>query len=126
MQSVTGLKLCRVALSAAFVSAATVAGAENAAVDYIEMFRTKILPCIHPSVKTDKAQIEIAKESAKSGDTTTTRIQAFYPGMIKNNAMQADILVRESGSIRQMRVNVLSDTSSMHGSCDMTKNWVDF
>jgi hypothetical protein len=128
MFSVTGLRLLGVAVAGSLVLTASLAGAQNSAapIDYVELVRTKVLPCIHPTVKADKAEIEVQKDSTHSGDTTTTRVQVFYAGLIKKNSMQADILVRESGSIRQFRVNVLSDTSAVHGSCDLTKNWADF
>ena len=128
MISVKGLRLLRIASAGGVALITSIAGAQNSAnpIDYVQLFRTKVLPCLHPTVQADKAEIEIQKESTHSGDTTTTRIQAFYPGLIKKNALQADVLVREAGSIRQLHVNVLSDTSTLHGSCDLTKNWADF
>jgi hypothetical protein len=100
--------------------------ADTAPVDYVELFKTKIMPCLHPTVKADSVSVELRKEPATSGDVTTARVEAFYAGLIKKNSIQADIMVRQSGSIRQLQVKVLSDTSMMHGSCDLTTNWKDF
>jgi hypothetical protein len=95
-------------------------------VDYVELFKTKIMPCLHPTVKSDSVSVELRKEPATSGDITTARVEAFYAGLIKKNSIQADIMVRQSGSIRQLQVKVLSDTSMLHGSCDLTTSWKDF
>ena len=95
-------------------------------VDYVELFKTKIMPCLHPTVKSDSVSVELRKDPATSGDITTARVEAFYAGLIKKNSIQADIMVRQSGSIRQLQVKVLSDTSMLHGSCDLTTNWKDF
>jgi hypothetical protein len=94
--------------------------------DYIGLFKTRALPCLHPTVKADQATVELRNGPTTSGDTTTVRLQAFYPGLVKKNSLEADLLVRQSGSIRQLKVNVLTDTSAVHGSCDLTKNWKDF
>ena len=95
-------------------------------VDYVELFKTKIMPCLNPTVKSDSVSVELRKEPATSGDITTARVEAFYAGLIKKNSIQADIMVRQSGSIRQLQVKVLSDTSMLHGSCDLTTSWKDF
>jgi hypothetical protein len=95
-------------------------------IDYLELFKTKVMPCIHPTVKPDTVTVELRKEPTTSGDTTTARVEAFYKGLIKKNSIQADIMIRQAGSIRQLKVNVLSDTSAVHGSCDLTSNWQDF
>jgi hypothetical protein len=95
-------------------------------VDYVELFKTKIMPCLHPTVKSDSLSVELRKEPATSGDITTARVEAFYAGLIKKNSLQVDIMVRQSGSIRQLQVKVLSDTSMLHGSCDLTTSWKDF
>jgi len=100
--------------------------ADTAPVDYVELFKTKIMPCLHPTVKADSVSVELRKEPATSGDVTTARVEAFYAGLIKKNSIQADIMVRQSGSIRQLQVKVLSDTSMLHGSCDLTTSWKDF
>ena len=100
--------------------------ADTAPVDYVELFKTKIMPCLHPTVKSDSLSVELRKEPATSGEITTARVEAFYAGLIKKNSLQVDIMVRQAGSIRQFQVKVLSDTSMMHGSCDLTTNWKDF
>jgi hypothetical protein len=97
-----------------------------ASLDYVEIFKTKIFPCIHPTVKTDTLKVELSKDAATSGDITTARVQAFYQGLINKNSMQVDIMVRQAGSIRQLKANVLSDTSALHGSCELVKDWKDF
>jgi hypothetical protein len=111
---------------AAYALGVSIAAADSAPVDYVGLFRTKVLPCIHPTVAADKATIEIRKEATTSGDITTTRVGAFYAGLIKKNSLEADVMIRQAGSIRQLKINVLSDTSAVHGACDLTKNWVDF
>jgi len=95
-------------------------------VDYVELFKTKIFPCLHPTVKSDTVKVELRKEAATAGEITTARVEAFYQGLIKKNSLQVDIMVRQAGSIRQLKVNVLSDTSSLHGSCDLVTDWKDF
>jgi hypothetical protein len=111
----------------AFALSVSMAAADSAPpVDYVGLFRTKVLPCVHPTVEADKATIELRKEATTSGDITTARVGAFYAGLIKKNSMEVDIMIRQSGSIRQLKINVLSDTSAVHGSCDLTKNWADF
>jgi hypothetical protein len=111
------------ALCGAMLMASLATAAEP---DYVGLFKTRVLPCLHPTVKADQATVELRNGPTTSGDTTTVRLQAFYPGMVKKNSLEADLLVRQLGSIRQLKVNVLSDTSSVHGSCDLTKNWKDF
>jgi len=98
----------------------------TAPIDYLALFKTQIMPCIHPTVKEDTVTVELRKEPTTSGETTTARVEAFYKGLIRKNSIQADIMVRQAGSIRQFKVSVLSDTSPVHGSCDMESNWKDF
>jgi hypothetical protein len=97
-----------------------------ASLDYVEIFKTKIFPCLHPTVKVATLKVELSKDAATSGDITTARVQAFYQGLINKNSMQVDIMVRQAGSIRQLKANVLSDTSALHGSCELVKDWKDF
>ena len=99
----------------------------NAAdVDYAEIVKTKILKCLHPTVSPEKATVEVVKPATKNGDVSTTRYKVFYEGLVKKNAMELDLLVRQAGSIRQMKVNVLSDSGTGGGSCALAKNWGDF
>ena len=95
-------------------------------VDYADMVKTKVLKCLHPTVNTDKATVEVVKPAATAGDVSTTRYKVFYEGLVKKNAMELDLMVRQAGSIRQMKANVLSDTGTGGGSCALTKNWGDF
>jgi hypothetical protein len=100
--------------------------AADPAIDYVAIAKAKVLKCLHPTVKPDGATAEITKPTVTEGDVSTTRIKMFYSGMIKKNSVELEILVRKAGSIRQMRVNVLADTATEVGSCNLTKNWVDF
>jgi len=104
------------------------AGASLAAdpVDYVGIAKTKVLTCLHPTVKPNDATAEITKPTTTAGDTSTTRVKIFYSGLVRKNSVELEILVRQAGSIRQMRVNVLADTATEVGSCNMVKNWVDF
>jgi hypothetical protein len=114
------------ALSLLHVPGAAAETTSPASLDYVEIFKTKIFPCIHPTVKIDTVKVELSKAAATSGDITTARVQAFYQGLINKNSIQVDIMVRQSGSIRQLKADVLSDTSALHGSCELVKDWKDF
>ena len=96
--------------------------AADPAIDYVAIAKAKVLKCLHPTVKPESATAEITKPTVTEGDVSTTRIKMFYSGMIKKNSVE----LRKAGSIRQMRVNVLADTATEVGSCNLTKNWVDF
>jgi hypothetical protein len=87
--------------------------------------KSKILTCLHPTINAGKASVE-SQPSKKSGDTTTTRVKVFYEGLLKKNSLEMDVLVRESGSIRQLKVNVLSDSGVSVKACGLTKEWADF
>jgi hypothetical protein len=96
-------------------------------VDAPNLFKAHILKCLHPTVSPDKASYEQVKGPETKGDTTATRVKVFYAGLMGGkNALEADLLVRQAGSIRQMRVNVLSDTGSSMAKCPYTANWTDF
>jgi len=95
-------------------------------IDYPGLFKSKILKCVHPTVSPDKATVEIVNGPTTKGDITTTRLKAFYPGLIKKDSMELNVLVREAGSIRQMKIDVLSDSSVGVGHCSLTKDWSDF
>ncbi|MBV9825323.1 MAG: hypothetical protein JO001_06580 [Alphaproteobacteria bacterium] len=92
---------------------------------YADLFRDNAMKCLHPTVDPAKATIEQEKGPDKSGDTTTVRFKVYYPGMIKKDVLEAELMVRQSGSIRQMKVNVLADSASSKP-CDLVKNWKDF
>src|ERR1700739_5018068 len=100
------------ALCGAMLMASLATAAEP---DYVGLFKTRVLPCLHPTVKADQATVEVRNGATPPVDTTTIRREAVYPGMAMKNSPEADLLVRQPGSIRQLKVNVLSDTSSVHG-----------
>jgi|SRR5579875_2586217 len=104
-------------------SAASVRAAD---LDYAGLFRDHALKCLHPTVHADKARIEVVKGPEQHGDVSTVRLKVFYSGLIKKHAMDADLLVRQAGSIRQMKVQVLADTGTELHRCGLTTNWVDF
>jgi hypothetical protein len=60
------------------------AGSSPAAegVNYIDLFRTRAIKCIHPTVNPEKATVETVKEPEAKGDTTTVRVKAFYQGLL--------------------------------------------
>ena len=105
--------------------AATAASAADP-VNYTELFRTKAIKCLHSTVNPDKATVEIVKPAEKAGEITTVRVKAFYDGLIRKNTLEADLMIREAGSIRQMRIKTLSDSAAAVGSCDLEKGWKDF
>jgi hypothetical protein len=110
-----------------FVCGALAAGVPAFAEDVsaTTLVKDKILNCLHPTTNAAKATIE-AQAPKTDGETTTTRVKVFYEGLIKKNSLEMDVLVRASGSIRQFKANVLSDTSISIKPCDMTKTWTDF
>lgn len=120
-QAMTGLAM--IGLTATALAAGPARAAD---IDYIQLFRTKAIKCIHPTVNVDKATVEISKPAETKGETTTVRIKTFYAGMIKNNAMETEMTIRQAGTIRQMMIKQLSDTGTGMASCAMEKNWVDF
>ena len=125
-QTRLGLFALAAAVSVLHLPSAAADTTNPAAVDYVALFKAKIFPCLHPTVKADLVNVELSKPATTSGDITTARVEAFYWGLIKKNSLQADIMIRQAGSIRQLKVDVLSDTSSLHGSCDLTKDWKDY
>ena len=94
--------------------------------NYADMFKKNAIKCVHPTANLEKATAEISKPAETTGDITTVRIKAFYEGLIKKNSMEADLMIRKSGTIRQMKIKVLSDTGTALSSCDLEKNWKDF
>jgi hypothetical protein len=104
------------------------AGSSPAAegVNYIDLFRTRAIKCIHPTVNPEKATVETVKEPDTKGDTTTVRVKAFYQGLFKKDSMEANLIIRQAGSIRQIKVQVLSDTGPAHKECALEQNWQDF
>jgi hypothetical protein len=115
--------------AAAFLALSQLTLARPAAadtIDYVRVAKNNILKCVHPTVKPDTATAEIAKPTEVAGDTSKTRVTMYYSGLMKKNKMDVDIMVRQSGSIRQMKIDVLADSSTGVASCAMAKNWVDF
>ena len=78
------------ALSLLHIPGAAAETTSPASLDYVEIFKTKIFPCIHPTVKIDTVKIELSKAAATAGDITTARVQAFYQGLINKNSIQVD------------------------------------
>ncbi len=116
--------------AAAFFAISQVTLARSAAaadtIDYVNIAKNNVLKCVHPTVNVATATAEIAKPTEVTGDTSKTRVTMYYSGLVKKNKMDVDILVRQSGSIRQMKITVLADSSTGVASCAMEKNWVDF
>ena len=120
-------RILAVASSCMFACGLLLAGGAHAeAIDYAAVFKKDVLKCMHPTVNVDKATVEISKPAEMAGEITTVRIKAFYDGLIKKNSLEADLMIRQSGSIRQIKVKPLSDTGTGMGSCDLEKNWKDF
>jgi hypothetical protein len=115
-------------LTAAVLALATCVSGARAAdtVDYAGLFRSKVIKCIHPTVNLDKTTIETLKGAETSGDITTVRFKVYYDGLLKKNSMDVDFMVRQAGSIRQMRAKVLADSGTTLTKCGMEANWVDF
>ena len=95
-------------------------------VNYAELFRTQALKCIHTTANIDKATVEILKPAETAGEITTVRLKVYYDGLIKKNNLESDLMIRKAGSIRQMKIKVLSDTGTALVGCDLEKNWKDF
>jgi hypothetical protein len=115
------------AAAAALLAGVFAAGAARAdAIDYVALFKNNALKCIHSSVDPAKAQVEISKPPATEGEITTVRLKTFYEGLIKKNSMETDLMIRQSGSIRQMKIKVLSDTGTQLFGCALEKDWKDF
>jgi hypothetical protein len=119
----TYLGLCGAAALLAWGALTGAAAAED--VKYADLFRTHAMKCLHPTVNAANATIETLKGPEKAGDVTTVRLKAYYQGLIKKGVMEAELMIRQAGSIRQMKVNVLAD-SAAHKPCELEKNWKDF
>ena len=122
--------LMRVATTAGLIVALccglNLAPARAADIDYAKLFRERVLKCLHPTAHPDTATVEVVKGPEAQGEISTVRLKVFYSGLIKKHSMDADLMIRQAGSIRQMKVNVLSDTGAEISRCDLTKNWADF
>jgi hypothetical protein len=116
----------RLAMVAGIAVWAAAGAASAAEVNYTDAFRAKALKCIHPTVNPEKATVEIEKPAETKGELTTVRLKAYYEGFMKKHSMEADLIVRQAGSIRQMKVKVLADTGPAHKPCALEQNWQDF
>lgn len=124
MKGKQALAMAGLAFLAAHAVSATGVRAEG--VNYTELFRLNALKCIHATTNVDKATVEILKPAEKKDEITTVRLKAYYDGLIKKNALEADLMIRESGKIRQMKIKILSDTGTTLAGCELEKNWKDF
>ena len=96
---------------------ATAADSDNA----LSFVQKELLKCIHPTIKVDKAKVEIDKPTVTEGDTSTTRVRVFYEGMVKNNTMLVEVM-EKAGKPRLVKVQVLEDTGTGHSpTCKYTK-----
>lgn len=98
-----------------------------AAVDYLDFAKNTLLGCAHPTADAKEAKAEYVNPPALNGDVTTARVRVFYKGWIKSNSMLVDIHYREAGSIKQIKAEVLEDSSSTghSGDCTYPKGWQD-
>ncbi|MBV9757199.1 MAG: hypothetical protein JO047_09110 [Alphaproteobacteria bacterium] len=120
---------CAAALGAMLVALPGWAGqtpARAADLDYTKLVRERVLHCLHPAAHADTATVEVAKPAEVNGDISTVRLKVFYSGIIKKHSLDLDLMVRQAGSIRQMKVNVLADTGAEMRKCELANNWVDF
>ena len=112
--------------AALLVTVAGTAPARATDAEWVELFRNQVIKCMHGTVNPDKATVELIKQPEKAGDITTMRFKTYYDGLVRKNVMETELLIRQSGSIRQMKINSLSDTGTTLTHCDMEKNWHDF
>ena len=107
--------------------ATSIPQANAADIDYPALFKTKIIKCYHGTAKTESAVVEKMRDTATENEIATTLFKVYYEGIIKKNSMDIKVLVRQSGSIRQFKTQVLADTGTAHVTpCDFEKNWTDF
>lgn len=71
-----------------------------------------------------QAEIELCGAVAQVGRSPP--VCTFGRKTGRKHSLDANLMVREAGSIRQMKVNVLADTGAELHRCALTKNWVDF
>jgi hypothetical protein len=114
------------AIAAVAMGCMIVGTASAADIKYDDLFKTRALKCIHPTLNVDKATVEILKGPTTAGDVTTVRVKAYYEGWMKKNVMESDLMIRQAGSIRQLSVKVLSDSGSPHKACELENGWKDF
>ena len=117
-------KIAGLALLGALVAGSSVRA--DQAINYTELFRLNAIKCVHATVNPEKATVELLKGPDTSGEITTVRVKAYYDGLIRKNVMEADLMVRKAGSIRQMMIKVLSDSGTAVLGCDLEKTWKVF
>jgi len=89
--------------------------------DAVSFVKKELLHCIHPTVKADKAQVEIDKPTVTEGDTSITRVRVFYPGLVKKDSMLIEVM-EKAGKPPLVRAKVLEDSGTGHApSCKYTK-----
>jgi len=127
---ISGLRLRRLLLAAGLPLLLAVAGSgavrADDDIDYEDIAKNQGLSCLHPTVRTERAEVERLAPPRTEGDVTTTRLKMYYQCLIRRNNVEFDIMVRQAGSIRQMMVRVLSDTAPSTLPCALTSRWVDF
>lgn len=107
----------------AFASSALPASARVA---YEEILISRVLPCLHPTARRENARVEQVTGPITTGEMTRSRHKIYYQGLIRRNVAEVELLIRQSGSIRQMMVNVLSDSAPSTIPCSLTSRWTDF
>jgi hypothetical protein len=91
------------------------------AAEVVSFVKTELLHCIHPTVKVDKAQVEIDKPTVTEGDTSTTRVRVFYEGLIKKDSMLVEVM-EKAGKPPMVRAKVLEDSGTGHSpTCKYTQ-----
>ena len=93
----------------------------TASADAVSFVQKELLHCIHPTIKVDKAKVEIDKPTVTEGDTSTTRVRVFYEGAVKKNTMVVEVM-EKAGKPPLVRAKVLEDTGTGHApNCKYTK-----
>ena len=93
----------------------------TASADAVSFVKKELLHCIHPTIKVDKATVEIDKPTVTEGDTSTTRVRVFYEGALKKNTMVVEVM-EKAGKPPLVKAQVLEDTGTGHSpSCKYTK-----
>ncbi len=111
-----------VLISSVCLALALPAAAADKADDVLSFVQKELLKCIHPTVKADKAKVEIDKPAVTEGDTSTTRVRVFYEGAVKKNTMVVEV-AEKSGKPPLVKVQVLEDTGTGHSpTCKYTKS----
>ena len=93
----------------------------TASADAVSFVQKELLHCIHPTIKVDKAKVEIDKPTVTEGDTSTTRVRVFNEGAVKKNTMVVEVM-EKAGKPPLVRAKVLEDTGTGHApNCKYTK-----